>query len=139
MSYETKITGEIMIHPPLAWKHVRESVFLPENVISGSTNEGIGKNVTLRLEEIIEDTDEGRLIRVHAVAVEATYGGYSGYEGKLVEHLQELVDAFPEHEFRGRIDGFGEDRDAPDLWRVKVVNRKVTKFTPSIIWNYESE
>lgn len=137
MSYETNITGEITIHPPLEWKHVRESVFLPSNTRTGSRQSG--RDVMLRIEQETRETDEGTLTVNRAVAVLATYAGYSGYEGKMVEHLQELVDAFPEHDFRGRIDGFGEDREAPDLWRVKVVNRKVIKFEPTILWERESE
>lgn len=137
MSYDTNITGEIEIDPPLEWKHVRESVFLPSNARTGSRQSG--RDVMLRIEQETRETDEGTLTVNRAVAVLATYAGYSGYEGKLVEHLQELVDAFPEHDFRGRIDGFGEDREAPDLWRVKVVNRKVIKFEPTILWERESE
>lgn len=137
MGYATNITGEITIHPPLPWKYVRESVFLPENVRAG--NGTAGRNVVLRIEQHTEETDDGTLTWKNAVAVEATHSGYSGYAGKLVEHLQELVDAFPEHDFRGRIDGFGEDREAPDLWRIKVIDRKVTKIEPEIVWPGWSE
>lgn len=138
MSYDTNITGEITIHPPIEWKYVRKSVFLEENAILAADRLS-RRDVAFRITEHQVETDDGTLINKQAVAVVPTHAGYAGYEGKLVEHLQELVDAFPEREFRGRIDGFGEDRDAPDLWRVKVVNRKVTKFEPSIIWDYESE
>lgn len=137
MGYATNITGEITIHPPIPWKYVRESLFLEANASSGDRLSW--KDVVFRVAEHDVETDDGTLTNKRAVAVRAKHEGYSGHEGKLVEHLQELVDAFPEHGFRGRIDGFGEDRDDPDLWRVKVVNRKVTKFEPVLIWNEESE
>lgn len=137
MGYATNITGEITIHPPLAWKDIRNSVFLPENVRGGSGKPG--RNVVLCVEKVNVETDEGTLSRKQAVAVRATHAGYQGYAGNLAEHLQELVDAFPEHKFHGRIEGFGEDRDDPDLWRIKVIDHQVVEFKPTILWDEESE
>lgn len=133
MGYETILTGEIEIVPPIPWKHVRESFFLPENARRGGK---LDKHVMFRVEQREVETDEGTLVSKRAVALVPTH---SSYAGNIVAHVQEVVNAFPEHEFRGRIDARGEDTETPDVWRLKVVNRVATKFEPKLVWPEESE
>lgn len=125
MSYEVRFEGEIVISQPIPWKKIRNSPFLSINS---------KYDVILELDETMRDTDEGIAIIKQAVAVRPTYPNYLG---NLMKHLQELVDAFPEHEFTGRLDVFGEENG--DIRRIKVVDRVVTEFTPTLVWPEESE
>lgn len=130
MGYETNFTGEIEITPPIPWKYIRESVFLELNARTSRS----GRNITFRLDERVIQTDDGTLIHKEAVALVPTWYNYAG---EIVAHVQEVVDAFPEHQFRGRIDAEGEEQG--DVWRLKVVNRVAIKFTPELKWPAESE
>lgn len=129
MSYETQVTGEIQIIPPIPWKYIRDSVFLPD---------AAGKNPARDLVFVINERrahcDEGLLLIRDAVAVTARFPNYAG---NIIKHLQELVDAFPEHQFTGRLDMAGED--AGDLWRLNVVDRVATEHRPKLVWPKESE
>lgn len=132
MGYETNMNGEIEIVPPIPWKYVRESVFLPDNARSGDRFNRC--DIMFRIEEKRVDRDEGIMVVRSAVALVPTH---STYEGNILARLQEVIDAFPEHEFRGRIDGVGEENE--DMWRLKVVDRIATRFTPKLVWPKESE
>jgi hypothetical protein len=126
MGYVTRFLGEIEIVPPIPWGKLTGSPFLPE-----AAEERDGRDLKFRLAEEAVDTDEGRLYRRSAVALVSTWEDDArGYE--IVSHLQEAVNAFPGHEFRGRIDCEGEV--AGDLWRLEVHDRKAVKVTPRIVW-----
>lgn len=138
MGYETELSGEIEIHPHIPWKYVRESVFLPGNATRGQRLNG--RDIMFRIAEHVEETDEGTLTIKSAVALLPTHNGYAG---KIVDHVQEVVDSFPEYDFsNGRIDAEGEGDGVgqdPDVWRLKVVDRVATKFRPTLVWPKESE
>lgn len=133
MSYETRMTGEIEIVPPLQWLDVRDSFFLPENARRGGD-----KHIMFRINKREFETNEGTLIRNDAVALVPTH---SNYAGNIVAHLQDVVDTFPDRTFVGRIDGEGEGDGSgePDVWRLKVVDRKAMMFRPKLVWPEESE
>jgi hypothetical protein len=126
MSYNTRVTGEIAITPPIAWGAIKDSPFL------FGDDRWPGRDVGLRIVEETVDTDEGTLIRRHAVAVvPAREDGYKAYS--IVEHLQELVNQFgAEHTFTGMLEGEGED--SGDLWRLTVRHRNAVKVVPQIVW-----
>ena len=132
MSYETVLTGEIEITPPISWKDAQGSVFLEENAQQIKT----GRQLRFVIEETQVETNEGTLIRKEAVALRSTFSNY-GDPDTMKKHLQELVDAFPERVFSGRIDAEGEQND--DMWRLKVVNGVARIFRPLITWEKESE
>lgn len=132
MSYETTFEGEIEISPPIKWGSIRESLFLPEN--AGALRGIMGRCIMFRIAETPVETGDGTLIRKEAVALVPSFNNYAG---KIVEHLQEVVNTFPDHEFLGRIDAAGEEN--ADMWRLKVVNRVATKFVPELVWPEESE
>jgi hypothetical protein len=57
------------------------------------------------------------MMRKTAVALVPTWeDSYKAYN--LVEHVQEAIDAFPDHTFTGRLDCEGDENT--DLWRVVV-------------------
>lgn len=142
MSYETRMNGKIEIRPPIPWKYVRESMFLPENargnadVPNRKLRQAWMRDIMFEIEQRTVETDDGTLTWKNAVALVPTHVN-SNWAGKIAEHLQEVVDAFPEHVFYGRIDGEGEENN--DMWRLKVIGRKVTKFVPTLVWDEESE
>ena len=120
MGYNTSVSGEIRIEPPLTWREFKDSPFTGNN-----------KDVTLHVEADTVDTDDGPLMRKTATALVPTWeDSYKAYN--LVEHVQEAIDAFPGHTFTGRLDCEGEDNI--DLWRVVVRNGRAVKVTPRIVW-----
>lgn len=131
MSYETTLTGEIEIVPPISWHDAQDSVFLEENARGK-----LGRLLRFVITEEVVETAEGTLHRKSAGTLVPTHSNW-GDPNTMQKHLQELVDAYPEHRFTGRIDGEGEKN--VDMWRLKVVNRQVKVFRPDILWERESE
>lgn len=131
MGYLTSITGQLDIDPPIKWGDIRNSPFLPSE--RGGDPD---KEVMLVLEEHDTDTDEGALRVIEATGVVTRYESQGKYYD-IQAHLQELVDAFPGYVFSSRFDCDGED--SGDLWRLKVVDGKATRFVPSVTWPIESE
>ncbi|WP_370665416.1 DUF6205 family protein [Streptomyces sp. IBSBF 2507] len=126
MGYYTSVTGEIRIEPPLTWAEIKDNPALPET--AGGRSE---YDVHLRIDEETVDTDEGQLTRKTCAAlVPAWDDSFKAYH--LVEHVQEMIDAFPGHTFTGRLDCEGEE--GGDLWRVVVRDGRAVKVTPSIVW-----
>lgn len=120
MGYNTSVDGEIRINPPLTWREFKDSPFA-----------GTGKDVTFRVEEETVTTEDGPLIRRSAVALVPTWeDSYKAYH--LVEHVQEVINAFPGHTFTGRLECEGEENT--DLWRVVVRDGRAVKVTPRIVW-----
>lgn len=133
MGYNTRFTGEITINPPLAWADIKDSPFMPANARRRGDQ---GRDLMFRIETDERETPEGVLSVRCAVALVSTWEddarGYS-----IVAHLQEVVDAYPTRGYHGRIDAEGEE--APDSWRLKVVDRKATRFEPIVTWPPESD
>ncbi|MFC7817567.1 DUF6205 family protein [Streptomyces sp. NPDC057367] len=126
MGYYTNVTGEIRIEPPLTWSEIRDNPTLPET--AGGRSE---YDVRLRIDEETVDTDDGQLTRKTCSAlVPAWDDSFKAYH--LVEHVQEMIDAFPGHSFTGRLDCEGEE--SGDLWRVVIRDGRAVKVTPSIVW-----
>jgi hypothetical protein len=120
MGYNTSVSGEIRIEPPLAWREFKDSPFT-----------GTDKDVTLHVDEETVTTDDGPLIRKTAIALVPTWeDSYKAY--KLVEHVQEAIDAFPGHTFTGRLDCEGEENT--DLWRVVIRDGRAVRVEPRIVW-----
>lgn len=130
MSYTTRVTGEFAITPPLGWPEFKDSRFAPHNLTSRYT-----PSLVLRVNEESVDTPEGLLLRRTAAAlVMREIDEYR--ENGLVEEVQGVVDAFPGHEFTGRLDCEGEENS--DVWRVRVKNGRVVRVDPEIVWPDES-
>lgn len=125
MGYYTTYSGEIRIVPPLTWAEAKDSPWL-------SVDHG---DLMLLLEENAEtvETDHGTdtFTRKSVTAVvPITDDSYKGYQ--IEDHLQQIVQAFPGHEFTGYISAEGED--AGDLWRLAVMDGKAVKVKPRIVW-----
>lgn len=144
MSYETNVTGEITIDPPIPWGAIRDSAFVPHRARGDAEIQDrkerakLMRDVCFKLERLEVDVEDGKLTRIRAVALVPTHSNYAGDSGKVIErHVQEVIDAFPDRTFSGRINGEGEENG--DMWRVKVVAGRAIRFFPQVVWPEESE
>lgn len=131
MSYHTSCRGQISITPPLTWGQIRESDFLPHD-LGGAAQ----LDIALVVEQANEERDQGTLTVRLGVGVEQRYED-DARNYNIVRDLQQLIDAFPDHEFAGRFDCEGEETG--DLWRLEVQGRKAVKVLPRIVWPDGSE
>lgn len=121
MGYNTSVSGEIRIEPPLTWAEIKDSPFLAS----------YGLDVTLRVEEETVDTPDGTLTRRTATALIPSWeDSYKAYH--LVEHVQRAIDAFPHRRFTGRLECEGEENT--DLWRVIIRDGRAVRVEPRIVW-----
>lgn len=131
MGYITHVAGELVITPPLAWREFKDSPFSPFPPAGDNRVE-----LVLRVNEERVDTADGPLMRRTASAlVMAPVDEYRA--NGLVELVQKAVDAFPGHEWSGRLDCEGEEN--ADLWRVVVRDGHAVKVAPRIIWPDEED
>lgn len=120
MGYNTSVTGEIRIEPPLTWREFKDSPFADRDM-----------DVKLRIDAETVDTDDGPLMRKTASAiVPAWEDSYKAY--KLIEHVQQAIDAFPGHTFTGRLECEGEENT--DIWRVVIRDGRAVRVEPRIVW-----
>ena len=127
MGYNVHVDGEIAIDPPLTWREIKDSQWLPENAPKGRANA-----VKFKLAEEMVETDDGTLTRRTAVAIVPLMSDAYRASG-LVEAVQAVMDAHGDgHTFTGRFDCDGED--AGDLWRVVLRNGRASKVKPYITW-----
>lgn len=120
----TTVDGEISISPALNWKDIKDSKFLDVPDMVRSTD------VVLRVREEEVEVDDGLLMqRTCDTLSPAWEGPYKAYH--LVEHVQEVIDAFPGHTFTGRLECLTE---GVEPWRVVISNRKAMKVEPKIVW-----
>lgn len=126
MGYNTSVTGEIRIDPPLTWGEFKDSPFLPDSLTAT-----IDYDVCLHTDEATVDTGEGQLIRKTAsVLLPRWEDSFRAYH--LIEHVQAVIDAFPGHVFSGRLNCEGEDNT--DLWRVVIRDGRAVRVEPRIVW-----
>lgn len=127
MGYNTRVTGEIAITPPLTWAEFKDSPF---NTSSIDAYDGL-KEVKFRIVETHVDTDEGTLTRITATAlIPASEEEQKFYN--LVVHVNQAIAAFPGHTFTGRFDCEGEETG--DLWRVVIRDGRAVRVEPRIVW-----
>lgn len=121
MGYNTTVSGKIRITPPLAWGEIKGSPFLSDDDMS----------VRLDVEVETVDTPDGELLRRTAYElIPATDEAFKAYH--LIEHVQQAIDAFPGHNFTGRLHCEGEE--AGDLWRVVIRDGRAAEVRPQIVW-----
>lgn len=126
MGYYTKFEGKITIDPPLTWREIKGSPYLPEAARKSGT-----VDVMFRVQTSNEETDDGLIIRSWADAiVPLSDSQYKGYH--IIETIEKLIKAFPEHTFSGRFDCEGETQG--DIWRLVVRDGRIKRVEPRIIW-----
>lgn len=130
MGYNTHVTGEFAITPPLTWNEFKDSEFAPHNI-----NDNYDPDLILRVAEESVDTEEGPLLRRSATALAMReIDEYRAHT--LLDQVQKAVDAFPGHTFTGRLECEGEE--SADLWRVVIRDGRAVKVEPQIVWPADS-
>lgn len=126
MGYFTDFQGEIRIEPPIPHAQIADSPWEPDRAKDAN------EDLTFRVEgHVVSDVEHGPRTELVAVAIHSTWEDEArGYH--VVECLQRIVDAYPDHRFVGRIDCEGEE--AGDIWRLAVVNGVATKIRPRVVW-----
>jgi hypothetical protein len=123
MGYYTRVTGELVITPPLTAAEIRH----------WEANVDIQQvNIRLKVAEETLQVEEGELTKRTAAAVlpwsEDRFKAYS-----VIEDVQAFLNMFGTgHQLTGWFDCAGEEDD--DLWRLHVIDGKATKIEPQIVW-----
>ncbi|MEV8353151.1 DUF6205 family protein [Streptomyces niveus] len=126
MGYITHVTGEFAITPQLTWTEIKDSPYSPIPPAGDDRLE-----LVLRVDEVTVDTDDGPLLRRTASAlVMSEIDEYRAYG--LLDAVQAAVDAFPGHEWSGRLECEGEENS--DMWRVIIRDGRALKIEPRIVW-----
>lgn len=127
MSYLSIMNGGFEIQPPLPWKAFKDS---PHRTLDLARRAGLGVHLLIHSEPV--EVDDGVLDRRIATSLEFAYTDGVKLYG-IVEELQALVDANPDHEFVGDFQGTGTDFG--DMWILRVdQDRKVQRILPTITW-----
>ena len=149
MGYQTYVSGNIAIEPPLNARELEEmgirrpvERYLEPDRWPFMTNRYSNKYpsdvaILTSTENFIND-DGDQVTRVTGVAIVSTYtDSFKAYH--VEEDLQEMVRRICNlptiHTLRGHLNGDGED--SGDVWRLKVINERATKFVPEVIWPVE--
>jgi hypothetical protein len=117
----TYLDGTISIEPPIPRESLTGSIWLPEGENPRTRRGGSQPCIALAFDET-----GGRAVQVTSRWDEDDYE-------TLGPDLQQLVDEFPEHAFRGHF--YGQE-DTDDEWRVYVdpLMRTVVTDSPLVIW-----
>ena len=123
MGYGAIAEGQIAIVPPLSAEELRKH---PEFTEDNQRRDA----VIVVTKEVIPVAD-GDLTKKQGITVGVTDPDESFSRYHFTENLQEIVDAYPDHEFTGRIVWTGEDGG---IWATVVRNRIVKEIYPIITW-----
>jgi hypothetical protein len=126
MGYDSSMRGEITIEPPLRWFEYKDS---PYRSREHAMENRKGLYLVERSEQV--ETDDGILEARTATAVAFPWP-YPVRLSLVEEELQELVDAFPGHQFVGYLHGQGPVWG--DIWRLGVTDGQAVKTVPMIAW-----
>jgi hypothetical protein len=126
MSYTTRVEGQFAITPALTWPEFKDSKFAPDNI-----KDSWDPSLVLHIVEEPVDTPEGPLLKRTAVAlVMREIDEYNARD--LLKEVQQAVDAFPGHEWSGRLECEGAENT--DMWRVVIRDGRALKVEPVITW-----
>lgn len=127
MGYDSSLAGELRIEPPLKWAEYKDSEHCG---YERARENGKGVQLVDRSEEV--ETEDGTLTRRYCDSVAFAWN-YPVKLYDIVEEIQALADAYPDHEFTGELRG--EGYDFGDIWLLRVNNdRKVERILPTITW-----
>jgi hypothetical protein len=129
MGYYTRASGELEIQPSLTWTEIKDTPFL----VNDNDNDNLW---IVDVEEEQEDVEGGLLIHRRGTAVVPRYGDESRKYYDAETDLNQLVQTFPGHEFIGYFELVGEDGERS---RLKVINGRVKRFEPRLVWPEGSE
>ena len=134
------VSGIITIDPPLDWFEYKAKHHFID--AQGAVGTGAGPERSRQLKLSIHETVsscECRNLRQHthftrtATGVIPVGAGQSWYATRLVEDLQELVDAFPDRTFSDYLEVSPSHTTEPS-WRLYVINGVASKVYPRLVW-----
>lgn len=127
MGYNSTLRGEIEISPPLRWGQYKDSDFYGYDRAQGND-----KGIYIVGDSEKVETLDGTLEKRTAARIEFAWP-YAVKLYDVVEELQEIVDAYPDHSFTGEFEGSGANFG--DIWKLVVgEDRQVRKILPTITW-----
>lgn len=132
MSNPTWIHGRIEINPPLSWRQIKDSPYLRSNARKAMRWPDAVFDVT----ETEFDTAEGLLTKCGAIAIIPDEGIETSAR-TLLEDVEAIVTAYPEHTFTGYFQCEGEENS--DLWRVVIRDGHAERVDAMIVWPEGSE
>lgn len=130
MGFYSSASGVIKVSPPITAKELRAHPELTD--VDGNRD----RDAFLVIEKSVTQTDEGELVRVISDTISPLDPDQSQKRYGLQEHIQDIVNAFPDRIYAGRIYETGEDGHQSAY----VVRHGVVKtLTPKIVWPDEDE
>ncbi|MFG1872198.1 DUF6205 family protein [Micromonospora arborensis] len=127
MGYDTRVTGAILISPPIPYAVLAGSRFL-----GWPYRRFVDKDCVLRVVEQVPEGGDGSLVRRVADAiVPAVQGPYSAH--RLVDDVQDVLRIYgAERTFTGRLTCLGEE--AGDIWRLEIHEGQAVRVEPRLVW-----
>lgn len=122
MSYNTRVTGEIRINPPLSWAEIKREKFHLEGHYE----------INLILDHDTRDTDTGQETVITGFLLKPDNEHAKNYH--IVEHLQRFADTYAR---KGRtLTGYFEceGEEQPDMWRLVIVEGKAKVVRAAVLW-----
>jgi hypothetical protein len=129
MGYGQRARGTISISPPITAAELRAH---PQFTSLARIEKSDACLVT---ERVVKETEDGEtaVIRASAIGISSPGEPFSRYN--VVETIQAIVNAFPDHEYAGHIILAGEDGGCSALI---VENGEAKEISPAITWPWDS-
>jgi hypothetical protein len=115
MGYDSRVTGELELDPPVPYKIFKNSPFYD---LSPAYDKGDAPAVVFEVSSFEQDTDQGTLTIRQAIAIVPGEEGW-GKLYKIMEEVQAALDILPAAtKVTGYLQGRGEGTH--DVWRIYV-------------------
>lgn len=128
MSGDARISGRIVIDPPITWPELRPHAWATD---TGSS----WPDAFVQVAATEHDTDDGTVIRKQGVAIVPTDGETNGYD--LTDNVARIVDQFahtPEGTLRQWRGWLHLNWGGEQVYRVHVVNGRAVESRPLLSW-----
>jgi hypothetical protein len=130
MGYTSRTEGYISINPPITAKELRAHSELTEGkTMKGNPNRR--REAYLEVVSVTKDTEDGEFVRKFSDKILVADPDEEFTRYSLFDCLKEIVAAFPDRSYSGRIVETGEDGD---MWAYIVKGGEVKELHPTIVW-----
>lgn len=124
MGYGQSVRGTLRITPALTAVELREH----PKLLAGP---GEDREAYPVIRREFTQTDEGEITRITSEEIEVANADESFSRYKLLEHIQQMVSAWPGHTWTGHIYLNGEDGGQS---AIVVGNGTVSEVSPKVVW-----
>lgn len=128
MSDGSMTDGEITITPPLKYGQFKDSRFNP-----GSSRSSREMSLEFDVVTEFEETETGKNTVISAMGLKPVNSG-RGASGYLLANLNELIKAFPKHQFTGELTVYPEPEYEQFPYEIVATGRKAVKMKPVVTW-----